>query len=54
MNRDLNKVREQTKLENKMEKCFSYLYLRVYTILRILTFCVSYLFICFSLFAICL
>lgn len=41
MNRDLNKVKEQTKLENKIEKHFFkfYLYLRAHTILRILAFC---------------
>lgn len=46
LNKDLSKVKEQTKSENKMEKLFSlfYLHLGANTILRILAFCVPYLF----------
>ena len=41
MKKDLNKMRVQTRLENKIGKCCSYLHIRIHTILRILTFCFS-------------
>ena len=42
MKKDLNKMREQARLENKIGKCSSYLHIRTHTILRILTFCFSH------------